>query len=41
MPESVAALLLPAVDRAVNALAEVQNGLFIQKQRGDEMVRLR
>jgi hypothetical protein len=41
MPESVAALLLPTVDRAVNALAEVQNGLFIQKQRGDEMVRLR
>jgi hypothetical protein len=41
MPESVAALLMPAVDRAVNALAEVQDGFFIQRQRGDEKVRLR
>lgn len=41
MPNSVAAILMPAVDRAVKALAEVQDGFFIQRQRGDAMVRLR
>jgi hypothetical protein len=40
MIESVAALLMSSADRAVNALAEVQNRLFIQQQRGDENVRL-
>ena len=40
MPESVATLLMPAVDRAVNALAELQKHFFIQHQRGDEEVRL-
>ena len=39
-PESVATLLMPAADHAVNALAEIQKGLFIQQLRGDDNVRL-
>jgi hypothetical protein len=41
MPKTVAALLMPAVDRAVDALAAVQDGFFMQQQRGDQAVRLR
>lgn len=41
MPAAVATLLMPAADRAINALADMQNGFFIQRQRRDEKVRLR
>ncbi len=41
MLPSVAAVLMPAADRAVNALTAIQDGFFIQKQRGDQNVRLR
>jgi hypothetical protein len=41
MPAKVAALLMPAADRAVAALEHVQDGFFIQRQRGDAEVRLR
>lgn len=40
MPESIAELLMPAVDRAINALEEIQKGFFIQRRRGDENLRL-
>ncbi|KMO71836.1 hypothetical protein [Mycolicibacterium obuense] len=38
MPESVAALLMPLADRAVNALRRVQDGFFFREQRGDKNV---
>ncbi|CAM4356038.1 hypothetical protein MB901379_00013 [Mycobacterium basiliense] len=41
MSKEVAALLMPAADRAVDALEHVQDGFFIQRQRGDTEVRLR
>jgi hypothetical protein len=40
MPEAAATLLMPAVERALTALERVQEGFFIQQQRGDEAVRL-
>jgi hypothetical protein len=40
MLESEATLLMPAVERALTALERVQEGFFIQQQRGDEVVRL-
>jgi hypothetical protein len=41
MPKDVASILMPAADRAVAALAQAQDGFFIQKQRGDEEVSFR
>ena len=41
MPPDAAAILMPATDRAVEALQRVQVGFFIQKQRGDDEVRFR
>lgn len=41
MPAAAAALLMPGIDRAIDALAYVQNTFFMQRQRGDENVRLR
>ncbi|AXN45106.1 hypothetical protein MM1218R_03171 [Mycobacterium marinum] len=38
MPESVAALLMPLVDRAVEGLRRVQDGFFFREQRGDRNV---
>lgn len=40
MLDSEARLLMPAVDRALQALKGIQDGFFIQRQRGDENVRL-
>jgi hypothetical protein len=40
MPASVAALLMPSAERAIAALERIQEGFFIQRQRGDEAVRL-
>jgi hypothetical protein len=37
----VAAILMPVADRALNALYRVQQGFFIQQQRGDEQVSFR
>lgn len=41
MPETVAALLMPPVERALTALTDLQQHFFIQQQRGDESVQLR
>jgi len=41
MPADVAAILMPAADRAVDALARIQEGFFIRRQRGDENVAIR
>ena len=38
MPESVAALLMPLADRAVEGLRRVQDGFFFREQRGDRNV---
>jgi len=40
MLDAEAALLMPAVDRALDALARIQDGFFIRHQRGDEAVHL-
>lgn len=40
MLESESRLLMPAVDRALHALRGIQTGFFIQRQRGDDNVRL-
>lgn len=41
MPESVAALLMPLADRAVESLRRVQEGFFFREQRGDKNVVIR
>ncbi|WP_202376577.1 hypothetical protein [Mycobacterium paraintracellulare] len=41
MPPAAASILMPAADRAVEALRRVQDGFFIQQQRGDDEVRFR
>ncbi len=41
MPEDVATVLMPVADRAVDSLRRVQEGFFIQKQRGDANVIVR
>ncbi|QNI08717.1 hypothetical protein GAN17_22520 [Mycobacterium kubicae] len=41
MPPGAAAILMPAADRALQALEQTQEGFFIQRQRGDEEVRFR
>lgn len=41
MPPGAAAILMPAADRAVNALERAQAGFFIQQQRGDADVSFR
>jgi hypothetical protein len=41
MPPDAAAILMPAADRAVEALERAQDGFFIQRQRGDDDVSFR
>jgi hypothetical protein len=41
LPDSVAALLMPAAERAVEALSEAQQSFFIMRQTQDTVVRLR
>ena len=41
MPESVANLLMPLADRAVDALRRLQDGFFFREQRGDNNVIVR
>jgi hypothetical protein len=41
MSPAAAAILMPAADRAVDALKRAQEGFYIQKQRGDDEVVLR
>ncbi len=40
MPADVAEILMPVADRAVDALARVQEGFFIQQQRDDENINI-
>ena len=41
MPDTVATLLMPLADRAVESLRQVQDGFFFREQRGDKNVIVR